>query len=88
MPPSTWNPWIGAVVIVVGVLSAALFSLLKIDAAILPAAIVTAGIALLQAREHAETRKDLGTTRTELVTLKASMRPPSLVDEGEKVRRG
>ncbi len=82
MPPV--NPWLGFLLIVVGVLAAALFARLKIDNALIPAAIVTAGIAAIQAAQHAQTSKKLGETRTELVTLKASMRPPSLVDERER----
>jgi hypothetical protein len=69
-------------VIVVGVGSVALFHYLKIDTSILPAAIVTAGITLLQAASHAEVKKELVQTRTELVTLRAaaiSTPPPSLL---------
>jgi hypothetical protein len=82
-----WNPWVGAVVIFLGVLAAVAFAYLKIDLAILPPLIITAGITALQAASHVETTKQLGQTTTELVTLRASMRPPSLVDATEKQAR-
>lgn len=84
MPLPPVNPWLGFLLVVLGVGTAALFAHMKIDNAILPAAIVTAGLAFVQAAAAHRTTKELGQTRTELTTLKASMRPPSLVDPSER----
>lgn len=78
------NPWLGLLLILVGVAAVALFARMHIDNALIPAAIITAGLGVIQAAQHWQATKQLGETRTELVTLQKSMRPPSLVDEGER----
>lgn len=78
------NPWLGFLLILVGVSCVALFARMHIDNGLIPAAIITAGLAVIQTAQHWQATKQLGATRTELVTLQKSMRPPSLVDDQER----
>jgi hypothetical protein len=64
------NPWIGVVLVVLGLIAMVVFSLVRLPAeGGIAVAIITAGIAIAQARGHESTQR-------ELVTLRRSMRPP------------
>jgi len=63
------NPWIAVVLIVIGVVAAPVFYLLKVPEAGIPMGLVSVGVTiLLGMRAHKESR--------ELTTLRRSLRPP------------
>ena len=69
------SPWIGVVLVLMGLTAAVAFSLLHIggEAGGIAFAVITAGIAIAQARGHDETQR-------ELTTLRRSMRPPAYTE--------
>jgi hypothetical protein len=79
------SPWLGVVLIALGLVAIVVFDWLKIPQGASALAVLTLGIAILQGVSHQNTSKELTNTTNELVTLRKSMRPPSLVDEFEKV---
>ncbi len=70
------NPWAVVALVTVGVCGSLGFSALGHPDGGAVFALVSVGFSILGARLHTETRK-------ELQTLRASMRPPSLVDPKE-----
>jgi hypothetical protein len=72
------SPWIGVVLIAIGLVAIVVFAFLKIPEGSLAIGVVTAGIMIVHGRQSAQVQKDYR-------VLKNSMRPPpSLVDEQEK----
>lgn len=71
------NPWAIVAMVAIGVAGSLGFAVAgKADGGLIMG-LITIGIAALGAAQHAESRK-------EVKQLRASMRPPSLVDEREK----
>jgi hypothetical protein len=74
----------GVALIVVGLAAMVGFAYAKVPEGSTAAGIVTLGVAIVWARVHQSTKTALQSTRVELTELRASMRPPSLVDATEK----
>lgn len=84
------NPWLGVSLIALGLAAIVLFSWLKIPQGATAIAIMTLGIGVIQGMSHQTTNKELVTLRKSMSpppgTLTPPARPPSLVDEFEKVQ--
>jgi hypothetical protein len=79
------NAWLGVILIALGLIATVIFTWLKIPEGATAISIVVLGIAVLQGQYAHTTTKELTNTTQELTTLRKSMRPPSLVDEYEKL---
>jgi xanthine/uracil/vitamin C permease (AzgA family) len=79
------SAWLGVVLIVLGLVAMVVFTWMKIPEGATAISIVVLGIAILQGQYAHTTTKQLTNTTEELTTLRRSMRPPSLVDEYEKL---
>ena len=73
------SAWLGVTLIALGLVATVVFTWLKIPEGATAISIVVLGIAVLQGQS-------VHTTTTELKNLRASMRPPSLVDEFERLQ--
>jgi ribose/xylose/arabinose/galactoside ABC-type transport system permease subunit len=69
------NPWIGIVLIAIGVASIFGFEHYHITQGAVPMMIITLGIAVVQGWTHVQTVKTLNATKEDLVVLKNSIRP-------------
>jgi len=72
------NAWIGVLLITMGLIAIVVFSWLKIPEGATAISVVVLGVGIIQGISHQETSKALD-------TLRKSIRPPSLVDEAEKL---
>jgi uncharacterized membrane protein AbrB (regulator of aidB expression) len=72
------NAWLGVTLIALGLVAVVMFTWLKIPEGATAISIVVLGIAIIQGQAAHSTTQ-------ELTSLRKSMRPPSLVDEFEKL---